>query len=387
MPIALGCAMSLVLAAASACGSGGRDSFAAPDETNDANDAGSPEDSGTGADADAGPPKPIVKVDGNHLVDAAGERVRLLGVDFDGAEYMCIQNRGIFDGPSDDALVDAIAGWKVNAVRVALNEQCWLGTPSIDPRWQGQPYRDAIVAWVGRLRARGIYVILENHLSSSIEGQATAMQPMIDHAHGLPFWQSIAQTFGGDRGILFDLYNEPALDVTNTNHAYNGDPWACWKDGCIVVSNGETYEAAGMQELIVTVRDAGSENVIMIGGLAYANDLSGMMAHLPTDPKNQLAASFHVYPDNPCVDETCWNGAVANVAASMPLVTGEVGQFDCNGDFVTRYTTWADARSLSYLGWTFNPGDCMRPSLIADWTGAPTTYGKALHDHLAVIMQ
>jgi hypothetical protein len=371
-----------------ACG-GGRDAFT-PDASTNAGDASVPPPPPTppsDAGADAGETKNTIAVSGNTLVDENGKPLRLLGVDFDGAEYMCIQDRGIFDGPSDDALADAIAGWRVNVVRMGLNEQCWLGTPSIDARWQGKPYRDAIVAWIARLRARRLYVIVEAHVSSSIEGKATDEQPMIDRAHGIPFWQSIAQTFAGDRGVVFDLYNEPFLDVQNTNHAYNDDPWGCWKDGCIVTapSSGETYEAAGMQPLLDTVRGAGAENVVMVGGLAYANDLSGVLTHLPSDPKKQLAAAFHVYPMNPCVDASCWNQTVAQVAAAIPLVTGEVGQLDCKGDFVVSYMLWADAKNLSYLGWTFNPGDCTRPSLVMDWSGTPSTYGVALHDHLAAL--
>ena len=39
----------------------------------------------------------------------------------------------IFDGPVDDASIDAIKSWNMNAVRVPMNEHCWLninGVPS-----------------------------------------------------------------------------------------------------------------------------------------------------------------------------------------------------------------------------------------------------------------
>src|SRR5262245_3942304 len=60
----------------------------------------------------------------NHLVDKNGKVVQLHGVNRSGTEYACVQDFGIFDGPSDDASVAAIASWNANVVRVPLNEDC-----------------------------------------------------------------------------------------------------------------------------------------------------------------------------------------------------------------------------------------------------------------------
>src|SRR6516162_5892303 len=68
-----------------------------------------------------------VKVAGNRLVDSQGQPIRLLGVDFSGAEYACIEDLGIFAGPTDKHAVAAMASWDINVVRLPLNEDCWLG--------------------------------------------------------------------------------------------------------------------------------------------------------------------------------------------------------------------------------------------------------------------
>jgi hypothetical protein len=337
----------------------------------------------------ASPPPPArsaISVRGNQLVDGTGATFRMLGVNHTGGEYMCIGARGIFDSPADDALVSAIVAWNVNTVRLGLNEHCWLGWAGGDARYTGQPYRDAVGAFVKKLRARGLYVVLELHWSSSILGNAKKQQPMLDAKNGLPFWSGVAQAFSSDKGVVFDVYNEPFLDTTNTANAFNGDPWQCWLVGCTVSYNGETYAAAGMQPVIDAIRATGARNVILLGGNEWANDVTGVTAHMPTDPLSQLAVSFHVYANNRCVDEACWNGALAGVAARVPVVTGEVGEFDCQTAFVKSYFAWADARNMSYLGWTFNPGDCGNlPSLVTDWKGTPTAYGAALRDHLAAL--
>ena len=53
---------------------------------------------------------PRVHVSGNRLVNSHGRPVVLHGVNRSGAEFVCVQGNGIFDGPSDAASVQAIAG-------------------------------------------------------------------------------------------------------------------------------------------------------------------------------------------------------------------------------------------------------------------------------------
>src|ERR1700761_1514601 len=68
-----------------------------------------------------------ISVSGNHFVNGAGQTVRLLGVDHSSAEYACVDGYGYNDGDQDAADAAAVASWHANAVRVPLNEDCWLG--------------------------------------------------------------------------------------------------------------------------------------------------------------------------------------------------------------------------------------------------------------------
>ena len=68
-----------------------------------------------------------IRVEGNHFVNGEGQTIRLLGVDRTSSEYGCVDGFGYDDGHYDDADAAAIAGWNANAVRVPLNEDCWLG--------------------------------------------------------------------------------------------------------------------------------------------------------------------------------------------------------------------------------------------------------------------
>src|SRR3954447_15861695 len=99
-------------------------------------------------------------VTGNRITDASGTPVMLRGVNRSGTEYACQQGWGIFDGDSDLASVQAIASWRVNYVRVLINEDCWLNINGIDPLYAGANYQNAITGYVNLLNANGIYVEL-----------------------------------------------------------------------------------------------------------------------------------------------------------------------------------------------------------------------------------
>jgi endoglucanase len=371
-------------------------------------DAAPPPPHDAGSDAhDAAPPPPpppppsglALHVVGNHLVDANANTVRLLGVDRSGQEFKCIQTGspgllgwGIFDGPTDLPSAQAIASWHANAVRIPLNEDCWLGINGVNPLYAGAAYQAAIAGYIATLHQAGLYVIVDLHWNSPGTIPAAAQQALPDADHAVAFWSSVATAFASDPAVVFDLYNEPFVYPSYLENA-SQDPWDCWLNGCGInqyLTGGTPYtlpynwSSVGMQALVNTVRGVGAHNVIMIGGLDWANDLSGWLAHKPTDPQNNIAASWHSYPGQGCSDVTCWGAVIAPIAAQVPVVTGETGDNVCSGaPFVSQLLPWANAQGISYLGWTWNTwGDCAN-ILISDYNGTPTTnFGQAYHDAL-----
>jgi hypothetical protein len=208
---------------------------------------------------------------------------------------------------------------------------------------------------------------------------------MADADHAVDFWTSVATAFKGDGMTVFDLYNEPYIA---TDNAQTTDPWACWLNGCTITqSTGVTgtWQSVGMQALVTAIRQTGATNVLMLGGLGYSGDLSGWLAHVPSDPLGQLAASFHVYNFGSCITPSCWDSTAGAVAQKYPVVTGEIGENDCAHGFVDTYMPWADTNGVSYLGWTWNVWDCSSgPALITDYDGGATGFGVGLQAHLMV---
>jgi hypothetical protein len=318
--------------------------------------------------------KPWIAVRGGKLVDHAGRTVRLLGVNRSGTEYSCQQGYAFFDGPSDARSIKAMKSWRINAVRVPLNETCWLGINGIQPKYGGENYRRTIRAWVERLERQNLYVILDLHWAAQGGEQATGIIPMPDADHAPDFWRSVAAEYKDDHAVLFDLYNEPH-DID----------WDCWQNGCEVHDErvGD-YRAAGMSELVEAVRSTGARQPLMLGGTEWARNDEGWLEHLPPDPAKAEVASNHTYNFAACYD-SC-RRALAEISHTHPVVTGELGEGDCRDRYINPYMDWADAHGISYLGWAWDAHGgwtCKAgPSLITDYDGTPTAFGRGFRDHL-----
>jgi endoglucanase len=332
------------------------------------------------AGSDAAPASVGLHVSGNKLVDSNNQPVRLLGVNRSGSEYACIDNFGFFDGPSDDASVAAIAGWKANAVRVPLNEDCWLAINGAPAQYSGMAYQQAISAYVDLLIKHSLYPILELHWNGAGTTKATGQQPMPDEDHAPTFWSQVATAFMGRGNVIFELYNEPWPDNNQDTTA----AWTCWRDGgnCPSIS----FPVAGMQSLVTTVRGTGAKNVILLGGVQYSNALSQWLTFKPTDPENNLAAAWHIYNFNNCDTTTCFDQTAGAVAQEVPIVATEIGEDDCGGAFITSIMGWLDSHNQNYLAWVWDTWgtQCSAIALVTDYTGtANGTYGTTYKTHLA----
>jgi endoglucanase len=313
----------------------------------------------------------VVRVSGNKLVNGKGAAVRLIGVDQAGAESNCVANEG-FGVPTPaqtPAMITSLKSWKINAVRFPLNEDCWLGINLPNPKDGGAPYRAAVATYVEDLNAAGVAVIVDLHWGAPGTELAKGKEVMADESHAPSFWKSVAATFKGHQGVLFDLYNEPEyLPFTCLVHG------GCTQDG---------IKVAGFDQLISDVRGTGATNVIMVAGTGYAANPLGFLTDWPTDPKKQLAISVHVYNFNAAKEPGTWATWLRKgVLAKAPIITGELGEKDCTDNFINSYMAWADTNKVSYLAWAFNAGTCNQPFLLNS-NGTPNAYGAVYKAHIS----
>ncbi len=340
------------------------------------------------APSEASTPPLSISVVGNHFVNGAGQFIRLLGVNREGTEYACTpkaQYPGYsvgLEGASDAA---AIASWDTNAVRIPLNEECWLGINGLPTYGTAAGYRQMVEDYVAALNADGIYAILDLQWTAPGTQSATGLHTMPDD-NSVTFWTSVAGTFARNPAVLFDAFNEP--------HSVT---WSCWRNGGCSVPDAvdgtqadptQTYTAVGMQTLINTIRATGARQPILLAGLNHGNDISGWLANMPVDPDGQLAAAFHVYQPNSCATTACFDSTVAPVAAVVPTTTLEFSEQDCSEKWDNALMNWDDAHGVGYLGWGWFilTKNCRSLYLIDDWAGTPASpNGTALHDHLAAL--
>ncbi|MDQ6673241.1 MAG: glycoside hydrolase family 5 protein [Chloroflexota bacterium] len=318
---------------------------------------------------------------GNRIQNSAGAPVQLIGVNRSSAEYACVSNGGygVFEGPVDLTSVLAMRAWRINTVRLVLNEDCWLGINGTNSLYSGVLYQTAIAAYVDLLTSNNIAVIVNLHFNAPGTLLATDQQPMADRDHSPTFWQSVAARFKDNSSVLFEPYNEPYPD----NGSNSSEAWRCWRDGGTCA--GVPFAAAGMQELVSAIRSTGARNVIILTGTNYGSQLDMWLQSKPVDPLNQLAAGWHSYGDGlDCQNEACWQSVLAGILAQVPIVATEIGEFDCQHSYIDRVMNFLDSYGQGYQAWAWGPYDCARePGLLLDWLGTPSAYGQGFRDHLA----
>ncbi|MEV4423554.1 glycoside hydrolase family 5 protein [Patulibacter sp. NPDC049589] len=336
--------------------------------------------------ADASPTPPLT-TSGNRIM-RSGVPFRFRGVNRDSLEWGPANYQGCGgDGHFTDHDFDVIASWKVTAIRLPLSQAGWLGR-----RCSAADYARWVDDAVAKANARGIYAILDLHWTD-VEGKAQCDGPCLSGQQTMPdadslvFWRSVAARYANRPGVIFDLFNEPH-DVS----------WACWRDGgCTtnaslllpVLFAGTPFQAVGMQQLYDAVRAQGAQNLVLVAGLQYAYDLSGVLQGHALKGTN-IAYDTHVYTAfHSTVSD--WDQGFGRVAAKYPVVSTEFGTNDCSAGVTQQLLRYFDkplgsaANSMGWTIWSWNaPGSCQQPSVIADWEGTPLgDQGKLIKSELA----
>lgn len=349
----------------------------------------------------AGQPAPTPVVSGNTLVDTrTGDPWVAHAVNWPSFEYACQQGWAYASSLRTPAAAQAMASWGINAVRLPLNQSCWLGIGGSPAYGTAAGYRAAIADWAATLNDAGLVVILDLHWTAPAGYPANGQRAMTD-AQSVTFWQQVAAAYAGNPSVMFDLFNEPYSRWNSATSSWAFQlSWTCWRDGgCQApVENdqtgtlsGSTFTVTGMATLVAAVRGAGAAQPILLAGVDYANDVSGWLAHRPAD--SQLVASWHNYPGQRCNTATCWNAEIAPIADVVPVIATEFGQTDGGSSFLTTFMTWADAHNVGYAPWAWwltSPADGTAANLyalIADADFTPRApSGTAYHDHLQSLM-
>lgn len=335
-----------------------------------------------------------LKVSGNRLVDDNGNTIKLRGVQYTGAfEWGCSHSPGGDGARLTQTQVNELLSWHINAVRVGIAEDCWLGINGMPYGMTASQYQQHVKAWLDLLHQNHIYTEVSLMYAAPGTTLSTVQNPMPDEDHSPAFWTSIANYLKSEPMTFFGIYGEPHPPFSGEN------AWSCWRNGgsnCPSVTDGTTgahYAAAGMQELVNDIRNTGASLPLSVGGINWATDLSAWLTNKPTDPQNQLVAEYHQYPgDEGCYvagdisvanNSSCWNQTLAPITQQVPLFNGEAGEFahsdTCSWTYLPTWLTWAEAHGVSYTLWKWGLGNgpCQNMALVTDQGSTPSPiYGQ-----------
>ena len=308
-----------------------------------------------------------LRAKGNRLVDPQGREVWLQGLNAGGLETLPHDPQ-----PIKSTLV-GIEEWTANVVRLPVKEEFWFGTNPL-VKDGGKAYRDYVDQCVMLAANRGAYLVLDLHRFRA---------PKPEH---VAFWKDAAARYKNHPAVLFDLFNEP-----------HGISWQVWRDGGFVgekegadesaflseeeKKNNQGFESVGMQALLDAVRSTGARNIVVVAGLGWSFDLTGVTkGYELSDPSgNGIMYSWHVYNWH-----KGWEKHVLAAAARHPILVGEVGADVKKMEFLPAEIqedpyAWApdmlgfiQKHRLNWTGWCFHPR--ATPVMISDWKYTPTPF-------------
>ena len=294
----------------------------------------------------------LLQARGNRIVNSEGNPIRLYGL-----------------MPSDPARLDSqelfneefyvhVRNTGANVIRLAVHPHYWVDDP--DYLWR---YIDPVVSWAGE---NGLYVIIDWHYIGNIE--TGVVHEMLDIS--IPpeeltseFWRLLASYFSGVPNVIFDIWNEPAGGISATT----------WQQ----------YAT----EITRLIRAQGANQLVLIGGVEFARDLSWILNN-PVQDEN-VAYAVHIYPAHSRVMWDYWFG---DASQKFPVLTSEWGFIDEYRDndsshLVGDRNSYAEPL-LAYLdahwiGWVacWYDDEWIPPMFLPDWT-APTNFGAYVIEKL-----
>ncbi|KJV35697.1 glycoside hydrolase family 5 protein [Luteibacter yeojuensis] len=223
----------------------------------------------------------------------------------------------------------------IDAVRMQVSQPgLEQGGPLFDPRFRAQ-----VIDAVHAARAAGLVVMLSVQ-DEEQSGENPKTVANLPNEHTRAVWRSMAPEFRTDKGVMYELLNEPQLRASALN-------WQLWADA--------------MNQAIAVVRGEGAENVIVADGLNVAERLSG--APELNDRLRQVVYASHPYAhDRDGQTEPSWDMKFGDFARTHPVVVTEwapVPKFYCDGGtpaYAKAFLDYIDQRGIGIMayGWDFS---------------------------------
>lgn len=201
-----------------------------------------------------------------------------------------------------------------------------VSQPALDPSspLYGSNYLNDLVDAIHQARRAG-FVVMIMMQDETITGDAA--QAPLPTEETQRDWDLLTDAFGADRGVVFELYNEPDLNASKEN-------WQLWLNGGQIEVKGQAKSFLGMQTLIDHLRGAGSQNVFALDALGVeVNDpatkklkreAAETLENVPPviDPLNRVVYAVHPYQRG-LSDESRWEEDFGTPSKTIPVWADE----------------------------------------------------------------
>jgi hypothetical protein len=268
--------------------------------------------------------------------------------------------------------------WCANTVRIQMSQDNLVGpTGSID-----QAYLNAIQAEVLEAESSHLVVVLNDDTELTTAVWNEELGPTADTE---TFWTVLANLYGNDPQVIFDLFNEPRLYSSGMSAAQE---WQLWLNGGSYLG---AYYPIGMADLAGYVRNTlHAKNLFWIEGPRYSVSFAGMVRENAVLKVSGVVYAVH-HPAAPH-DSSGWYADFGYLIATgiAPVVDGEWTNYEpapAAGTGPPPTSCWPDAPTavpkylayLSSMGVGLNVYDLQPGYLIKSDNnlGVPNTINKS----------
>ncbi len=251
-------------------------------------------------------------------------------------------------GPLDQQKIAATAAyWCANTVRLQLSQDNLLGP---DGTSFSPAYMTAIESEVSAAEQDHMVVVLNDNTEFAAPAVRISQRGPTPATER--FWKDLADVYGNDPQVIFDLFNEPRTYSAGMSQAQE---WQLWLNGGWFQG---VYYPFGMATLANYVRNTvRAQNLFWIEGPGVSASFAGMAGAGALLKVSGVVYAVHHPSGIP--DTTSWDAGFGYLVTSglAPVVDGEWTNYEpapTTGPAVPRSSCWPDASTkvpeyLQYL--------------------------------------
>lgn len=292
-------------------------------------------------------------VDGTRVIGADGKVFIPYGVTLSG---LAGTNYAQETAREKQAIGAIVTDWCGNAVRIQLGQDDLVSKKGTG---ESTAFLDVIESEVTLAESYGLVVVL------NAQSESVGLEPLPTVAT-VAFWRILSKIYGHDPQVIFDLFNEPRLNVG----ACDSD--ASWR---LLVDGGTNHGVryVGMQSLADDVRADGARNLFWVEGPCSASTLDKATSY-PVKGSG-IVYDIHHPMGNAHVAST-WNSDFGFLVQRKiaAVVDGEWANYtssrgECWPDAPTaaaRYLGYLHSLGIGLTGWTLDKGHLLASNNLDD---------------------